>query len=187
LHIDCKTHAWLYDAPMDSAPGPDGVESGIIADVESALQVFDRYLSIVTASDRRRPGRLDRAGYILLSQLESTTLAISDLSEIMGLDVSTINRRTASLMADRVIERIPDPAGGMARHFRITSQGRRLLASEREANRLGLRQMLVDWRAQDLSELARLLGQLNHSIEASSGLQLRRADPPPDITTPLPG
>ena len=53
-------------------------------------------------------------------------MSIGELSDAFGLDASTLNRQTAAAMRAGLVERIPDPDGGMARKFRITDEGARL-------------------------------------------------------------
>ena len=59
-------------------------------------------------------------------------MSIGELSDAFGLDASTLNRQTAAAMRAGLLERIPDPDGGMARKFRITDEGARMLDEERE-------------------------------------------------------
>lgn len=81
---------------------------------------------------RHRSGALDRSAYILLSRIRvQGPMSIGELSEAFALDTSTLNRQTAAAMRAGLVERIPDPEGGMARKFRITTQGARMLDEER--------------------------------------------------------
>ncbi|WP_308168109.1 MarR family transcriptional regulator [Nonomuraea sp. NEAU-A123] len=78
----------------------------------------------LTARSRREGGLLDRSAYILLSCIRvEGPMSIRQLSEAFGLDASTLNRQTAAMLRDELVERIPDPDGGIARKFRITDEG----------------------------------------------------------------
>lgn len=113
---------------------------------------------------------LDRSAYTLLTRLEAEgPMSISQLSDAFGLDASTLNRQTAAMLRDELVDRIPDPDGGLARKFQITKTGKRRLKAERDANINGLARILDDWSDTDISTLARLLNKFNTSIEDRSG------------------
>src|SRR3546814_7701093 len=77
---------------------------------------------------------LDRSAYTLLTRLVMEgPMSIGQLSEAFGLDASTLNRQTAAMMRDGLVERIPDPEGGLARKFLVTESGRKRLDRERRA------------------------------------------------------
>ncbi|MER7453679.1 MarR family winged helix-turn-helix transcriptional regulator [Nocardia beijingensis] len=64
-----------------------------------------------------------------------------------------------------LIERIPDPEGGMARKFRITAEGRRQLDAERAYNVRALENVLADWSAGDVAAFAAFLKRFDTDIE----------------------
>ncbi|MCP9948511.1 MarR family winged helix-turn-helix transcriptional regulator [Actinomadura madurae] len=69
-------------------------------------------------------GLLERSAYILLSRVRiEGPMSIRQLSEAFDLDPSTLNRQTSAMLRAGLVERIPDPEGGIARKFRITSEG----------------------------------------------------------------
>jgi DNA-binding MarR family transcriptional regulator len=156
---------------LRAIPAPDETEVAELRAVELAAMLIGRHLSLLTSPDRRRAGRLDRVSYTLLTRLEADPLTLAELGRVLGIDVSTVNRRTAGLVEAGVLERFPDPDGGIARRFRLTPVGRRLLASEQRVNLRALGTALDGWSAEDLAELARLLGRFNHSLEDASGLR----------------
>ena len=78
---------------------------------------------------------LERSGYTLLSRIRAQGLmSISELSEALRLDVSTLNRQTAALTKSGYLERVPDPEGGIARKFRVTQPGIQQLEADRRVN-----------------------------------------------------
>lgn len=158
--------------------------------MEIAALLIGRHLSLITNPDRRHVGRLDRVSYTLLTRLAADPLTIADLSRVLGVDLSTVNRRTAGLVRAGVLERFPDPDGGIARRFRLTAAGRRLLVAEQRANLRGLGMALRDWSASDLADLAQtartLQPQSGGGLRAAlEGLNARRAGaaPQPKVTT----
>ncbi|MFB7291279.1 MarR family winged helix-turn-helix transcriptional regulator [Actinacidiphila glaucinigra] len=119
---------------------------------------------------RHRSGALDRSAYILLSRIRvQGPMSIGELSEAFALDTSTLNRQTAAAMRAGLVERIPDPEGGMARKFRITAQGARMLDEERDAIIGGLDKVMADWPDQDIAAFAGYLRRFNTDIERLAG------------------
>lgn len=109
---------------------------------------------------------LDRSAYLLLSLLRvEGPMSIGQLSDALGLDVSTLNRQTAALLRSGVAERIPDPDGGIARKFRITAEGASRLDSERAQSIHHLDAILADWSEEEITTLATGLARFNTAIE----------------------
>lgn len=94
-------------------------------EVEYEQMLLSRYGLQQHRAARGKDGGLERSAYILLSRLRvQGPMSIGELSEALGLDASTVNRQTAAVVHTGQAERIADPAGGMARKFRITDRGR---------------------------------------------------------------
>ncbi|MFC5825850.1 MarR family winged helix-turn-helix transcriptional regulator [Nonomuraea insulae] len=114
--------------------------------------------------------RLDRSAYILLSRLRlDGPMSIGQLSEAFRLDPSTLNRQTSAMMRAGLLERIPDPDGGIARKFRVTAEGERRLESERERNLHGLEKVLAGWTPEETAVFAAYLRRFNSDIERLEG------------------
>ncbi|MFD8569476.1 MarR family winged helix-turn-helix transcriptional regulator [Streptomyces sp. NPDC057694] len=119
---------------------------------------------------RRQADRLDRSAYIMLSRIRMQgPMSIGQLSEAFALDASTVNRQTAQAMREGLLERIPDPDGGMARKFRLTDEGLRRLDAEHKVHVEELDRVFEDWPADDVLAFARNLQRFNTSIERLSG------------------
>ncbi|MFF2324657.1 MULTISPECIES: MarR family winged helix-turn-helix transcriptional regulator [unclassified Streptomyces] len=135
--------------------------------IEFETMLLSRYMHLLTY---RGTGRLDRSAYILLSRIQAEgPLSISQLSNAFGLDTSTLNRQTAAMLRAGVVERIPDPEGGIARKFAITAEGERRLDNDRTANVNGLARVLADWSPEEAARFADGLGRLNRDIERLDG------------------
>ncbi|MBP0459017.1 MULTISPECIES: MarR family winged helix-turn-helix transcriptional regulator [Streptomyces] len=118
----------------------------------------------------RKDSSLERSAYILLSRIRvQGPMSIGELSDAFGLDTSTLNRQTAAAMNAGLVERIPDPGGGMARKFRITDAGARMLDEERERTVEGLDRVMTDWSDEDISAFASYLRRFNTDIERLGG------------------
>ncbi|MFJ6698063.1 MarR family winged helix-turn-helix transcriptional regulator [Streptomyces sp. NPDC091272] len=135
--------------------------------IEFETMLLGRHMNLLTG---RGDGRLDRSAYILLSRiLAEGPLSISELSHALGLDASTLNRQTAAMLRAGVVERIPDPAGGIARKFAVTDEGRRRLASDRSSNLSGLARVLENWTPEEAAQFAAGLGRFNRDSERLDG------------------
>ncbi|MEU8505693.1 MarR family transcriptional regulator [Streptomyces brevispora] len=115
---------------------------------------------------RHKYALLERSAYILLSRIRiQGPMSNGELSEAFGLDASTLNRQTAAVTRAGLAERIPDPGGGMARKFRITDKGAKLLDQERERVVRSLDQIMNDWPDEDIAAFAGYLKRFNSGIE----------------------
>ncbi|MET7466774.1 MarR family transcriptional regulator [Nonomuraea sp. NPDC005501] len=117
-----------------------------------------------------RHRHIDRMAYILLSRVRlEGMMSIGQLSDAFGLDVSTLNRHTSALLRSGLVERIPDPDGGMARKFRLTGAGERYLDDERAKNVNGLEKVLVNWTPEEVATFAAYLRRFNTDVERLAG------------------
>ncbi|MFD4407453.1 MarR family winged helix-turn-helix transcriptional regulator [Nocardia sp. NPDC058499] len=115
----------------------------------------------------RRPDHLERSAYLVLSRLWiEGAMSIGELSEAFGLDTSTVHRQTTAIMKAGLAERIPDPAGGVARKFRITAEGERRLRADRDYNVNALDRVLRGWSEEELHTFAAYLERFNTDLEA---------------------
>ncbi|MFI7610585.1 MarR family winged helix-turn-helix transcriptional regulator [Nonomuraea terrae] len=120
-------------------------------------------------------GRLERSAYVLLSRLRAEgAMSIGQLSEAFGVARSTIHRQITAAHCAGLVDRIPDPDGGLARKFQVSPEGERRLLEERERILRGLERVLADWPPEDAAAFAGYLKRFNGSIEDISGLRWPR-------------
>ncbi len=137
--------------------------------VEFEHMVLGRH-QLSSTTRRHQEGRMERSAYIMLSRIEvQGPMSIGQLSDAFQLDVSTVNRQTAHAMRAGLLERIPDPEGGMARKFRLTGEGEGKLREERELHVQDLDRVFEDWSADDVENFARYLQRFNTSVERITG------------------
>jgi len=137
--------------------------------IEYETMLLGRHSHLV-ADPAERDERLERSGYILLSRVRvDGPMTIRQLSDAFGLDPSTLNRQTSALMRAGLLERIPDPDGGIARKFRITGLGERRLDEHRDDILTGLDKIMADWSADDITAFAGFLRRFNTDIERLTG------------------
>ncbi|MFF7328865.1 MarR family winged helix-turn-helix transcriptional regulator [Streptomyces sp. NPDC090306] len=139
-------------------------------EVEYEQMLLSRHTFLTQRGGRRKDSVMERSAYILLSRIRvQGPMSIGELSEAFGLDASTLNRQTAAAMRAGLVERIPDPDGGMARKFRITEEGTRLLDEEREGIVGDLDRVMADWSDDDVAAFASYLRRFNTDIERLAG------------------
>ncbi|MEU6673243.1 MarR family transcriptional regulator [Streptomyces sp. NPDC046853] len=141
-----------------------------VGQVEFETMLLNRHSHLFNPRTRSSGGRLDRSAYILLSRIQMDgPMSIGQLTEAFGLDASTLNRQTAAMMRSGLVERIPDPDGGMARKFRISAEGARLLDADRSEYVQGLEKVMDNWSAEDVATFAGFLQRFNGDIEILEG------------------
>lgn len=144
--------------------------------IEFEGMLLGRYVSPTLRHNDGGPG-LDRSAYTVLTRLQlQGPMSTSELSEAFGLDVSTLHRQANAMLRVGLVERIPDPEGGIARKFRVSDQGLAALATDRKVKLSGLSEILEDWSAEDVGRLAELLSRFNADIERRDGRPWPRPD-----------
>ncbi|MFC8823849.1 MarR family winged helix-turn-helix transcriptional regulator [Streptomyces sp. NPDC057137] len=143
---------------------------GATHEIEYEQMLLSRHTFLNQKGGRRKDGVLERSAYILLSRIRlQGPMSIGELSDAFGLDASTLNRQTAAAMRAGLVKRIPDPEGGMARKFRITDEGARVLDEEREGIVQSLDRVMSEWPEEDIAAFAAYLKRFNTDIERLAG------------------
>ena len=138
--------------------------------LEFETMLLGRHLTLRAPHPRRTVGHLDSSAYPLLSRISAEgPMSIGELAAAFGLDASTLQRQTAAMLREGLVDRIPDPDGGMARKFRINEEGSRRLLAHRDENVRGLGRVVEGWSAEEVAEFAGWLRRFNHDIERLSG------------------
>lgn len=138
--------------------------------VEFETMLLGRHSHLYNPRTRATGGRLDRSAYVLLSRIQMDgPMSIGQLSEAFGLDASTLNRQTAAMLRAGLVERIPDPDGGLARKFRISAEGEHQLDADRADYTGGLEKVFSDWAPEDVATFADFLQRFNGDIERLEG------------------
>lgn len=146
-----------------------------MSEAQQTLNDLERELTLLArhylSGWQARPGQqLDRSAYVLLTRLESgDALSLKEIAKALGLDISTINRQVSALLKQGLIERFPDPDGGMARKLRPTELGLQRLSDDREHSRGGLAAVVDGWPEGELNEFLGLLTRFNQSTESYEG------------------
>lgn len=138
--------------------------------IERELLILTRHQEMTSPRRLNSGDALDRSAYVLLSRIEAQgPMSVADFVEAFGLAASTFNRQTAALLKDGLVERTLDPAGGVARKFRITRLGKDRLKADRDVVVDGLSRVIADWAPERLENFVADLRQFNEDIERLTG------------------
>lgn len=138
--------------------------------IEYEMMLLTRLISGLPGHSGRRGGQLDHSAYVLMSFLKvGGPMTIRELSEITGLDASTLNRQTAALVKHAHAARIPDPDGAIARRFALTDEGAKALHEEREASTEALASLLEGWTESEKNQFAASVHRFNTTVESRAG------------------
>ncbi|MCX5385636.1 MarR family winged helix-turn-helix transcriptional regulator [Streptomyces sp. NBC_00083] len=143
------------------------------ADVHGPDQEFlalERELAVFLRRARASSGEMARevhpdlepAAYGLLVRLdEAGPQRATELAGYFGVGKATMSRQLHALEDLGLVAREPDPADGRASLVRITAEGTARFGRVRDARRERYVRKLAGWNRTEISELARLLHQLN--------------------------
>ncbi|RVW10467.1 MarR family transcriptional regulator [Prescottella agglutinans] len=139
----------------------------VLSEIEYELTLLSRYHALAC---QRGGQQLDRSAYLILARLElEPPLSLKELSEAFRLDISTINRQVGALLRNGLVERLADPAGGMARKIRPTAKGLDRLREDRDLNLRGIGSVLDGWSDRDVHYLRDILTRFNSDVEQLEG------------------
>ncbi|MFE9612161.1 MarR family winged helix-turn-helix transcriptional regulator [Streptomyces sp. NPDC006012] len=154
--------------------------------IELELLILTRHREM-TSRGVRGGDELDRSAYVLLSRLEvQGPMSVPDFVEAFGLAASTFTRQTSALLRQGLVERTPDPDGGMARKYRITAEGGRRLTVQRETIVDGLTQVVAGWPPERRLRFIADLRQFNSDIERFTSRPWPRTASPRPQTAAVP-
>ena len=85
----------------------------------------------------------------------------SDLAAYFGIGKPTLSRQVQLLERLGLVAREADPTDGRAVRLKLSPEGLEKVHAARAARRQRLHDRLTDWPAEDMTQLATLLGKLN--------------------------
>ncbi|WP_327719362.1 MarR family transcriptional regulator [Streptomyces sp. NBC_00490] len=151
--------------------GPEGPRTGLD---QPEFLALERELTVLLRRARANQGEMARevhpdlesAAYGLLVRLEeSGQQRATELAAYIGVGKATMSRQLRALETLGLVTRAPDPADGRAWLVELTEEGRSRVGRVRNARRARYAGRLADWNPREVSELARLLHELNRGTE----------------------
>lgn len=116
------------------------------------------------------PSQMDALDFLMNNE----NCRMSDLAENLRIDPSTATRAVQRMIADGLIERVPDKSDGRAVNIVMTERGERIHAQVFERRRAILVDVLSEFSADERDTLADLLERFNSGVEAAVKRKLRR-------------
>ncbi len=140
---------------------------GVTEQIEQQMTILLRRVQSIHISTSSGQMDLDRSAYGILCRLaDEGPQRLGALATAFGLDPSTITRQVQALEKGGLVQRRADDGDRRASILDLTEEGHVVLQHTRAFRRQRLEDVLADWPAAELQELARLLTKANDSIGA---------------------
>lgn len=163
------------DVREDGTDGGHASGSALSGSVnQPEFLALERELTVLLRRARASQGEMARevhpdlesSAYGLLVRLdEYGRQRATELAAYIGVGKATMSRQLRALEDLGLVTRAPDPADGRAWLVELTAEGRSRVGRVRDARRARYAGRLADWNPREVSELARLLHQLNLGME----------------------
>lgn len=134
-----------------------------------SLQIIEHEIALMvrlTTTHSPKLGGLDRAEYVLLSELDQhSPLGINALAENLKLSLSTASRQVATLETKKFIRRFPSPENGRISLIEMTEAGEQILQRVQEKRKKAYAEVLENWSAEEIDMLQKNLSRLNQDFK----------------------
>jgi len=151
--------------------GP-GASRDAIVQIQESLQIMSQSMNQVRAHESLLQAagvRLDKAGIALLFKLhlhEASSLRVTDLAELLGVDPPTVTRKVQQLERLGFVTREADHEDRRASRIELTGAGRDTLERVLNAHRDLLARLFEEWTEKDLAAFATMLERFAGSIRS---------------------
>jgi DNA-binding MarR family transcriptional regulator len=149
--------------------------SAALEQIQASMQIVAQSITQAKAHEhliKVANVRLDRAGIGLLFKLHrsaDSSLRITDLAELLGVDAPTVTRKVQQLERLGYVARETDPSDRRVSRIALTKSGRVTLERVLKAHRDRLVRLFGEWTKDELSNfgtlLARFAGELRDEME----------------------
>lgn len=139
---------------------------------DAAIKVLEEQLSILWRRARSNSHKVARrvhpdmepAAYGLLVILQRTGgMRLTDLATNVGIGKPSVSRQITMLEQLGLVQKTADPQDGRAQAISLTPLGSSRLIAAQSGRKDAFHQLMEDWSAADIRDLARLLRQLNET------------------------
>jgi DNA-binding MarR family transcriptional regulator len=150
---------------------PSGSRDAIVQ-IQECLQIMSQSMNQVRAHENllQEAGvRLDKAGVALLFKLhlhEESSLRVTDLAELLGVDPPTVTRKVQQLERLGFVIREADHEDRRATRIQLTAAGRDSLERVLRAHRERLARLFEEWNESDLTAFAAMLERFAGAVRS---------------------
>ena len=138
--------------------------------IEEALASIAGLVGLPRAHERlmaKAGVRIDPSVYPVLRRVsQNEPLRLSELTKLLGVDVSTASRTVKRLELDGLVVKTVDERDGRASELRLSDDGRELLRRLRAARHELIGEVFAEWSCDDLASLAPLLERAAQDLQA---------------------
>jgi DNA-binding MarR family transcriptional regulator len=155
-----------------------GAAEGLGRELNEALDRVIRRAGLPRVHQRLHAAagvRLDRSSYWLASWLaDAESLRLSELAEVLHVDLSTVSRQVQAAQRAGLVERRPDSSDGRASRVSLTAAGRHALERLRAVQRAEILAAIEDWAPEEQQTFAELMDRFARrfvawAVDDSSG------------------
>jgi DNA-binding MarR family transcriptional regulator len=156
--------------PKADAGPPDSRDA--IVQIQECLQIMSQSMNQVRAHENllQEAGvRVDKAGVALLFKLhlhEESSLRVTDLAELLGVDPPTVTRKVQQLERLGFVTREADHEDRRATRIQLTADGRDTLERVLRAHRERLARLFEEWNESDLAAFAAMLERFAEAVRS---------------------
>jgi DNA-binding MarR family transcriptional regulator len=156
--------------PGDAAPAPPSAgDAERFAEIQAALGVVARRakdFELLETLGARVGYRLEGPYYGTLSRLGlAGQCTVTELAELLGLELSTVSRRVKALEDRGLVARETSPTDRRTSLLRLTAEGRSLFEALSDSWRQMLAEVLEGWDPFSIEVFAELFGRFAEALE----------------------
>ncbi|NEB06000.1 MarR family transcriptional regulator [Streptomyces sp. SID13726] len=149
------------------------------AQYEELIRQFSAFGAVKREIGRLMPSECPSGSAAVLTLLDRHgDMRMSNLAELLAVDMSVTSRHVAHVVERGWIERSPDPADKRSRILRLTPAGRAQIDELSRRTTQLLAECLADWSDEEVAQLTRLMARLRASFDDSRAAPHR---PPPPV------
>lgn len=157
------------------------------AQYEELIRQFSAFGAVKREIGRLMPSECPSGSAAVLTLLDRHgDMRMSNLAELLAVDMSVTSRHVAHVAERGWIERSPDPADKRSRILRLTPAGRAQIDELSRRTTQLLAECLADWSDEEVAQLTRLMARLRASFDDSRAAPHRPPPPALEPTTRTP-
>ncbi|CEA01194.1 MarR family protein [Jeotgalicoccus saudimassiliensis] len=139
---------------------------------DETLETLELELAMMVRALRTRSVELDkkqelkRASYLILLLItKNGPMSVKQISGKLHLDISTVSRQAADLLADDMLYKKPSETDGRSYLYAINDKGLDMMTYIRHSRQQRFSKMTDEWDQAEIEEFTRLMKKFNSLME----------------------